>query len=206
MEQAERERFEAAALPHLDIVYRTLLRMTRDPHTAQDLTQETYLRALRSFGSFQPGSNCRAWLLRIAHNLWVDETRHRKHLASVHRVAAAIWYDRGSAVTGTAATGTGEEDHRAGADPLAELPDRDPGPEEQALRELDRESLQRALAQLPEEFRLTVTLVDINQLTCAEAAEAMEVPRGTVLSRLHRGRGKLRQLLLSERSLGADEM
>jgi RNA polymerase sigma-70 factor (ECF subfamily) len=184
MEQAELERFEEAALPHLDVVYRTAIRMTSDPHAAQDLTQETYARALRAFHSFQPGTNCRAWLLRIARNLWVDEMRHQRHIAGVHT----------------------HDDRHDVADPLAELPDRDPSPEEQALRELDRETLHRALALLPEEFRVTVTLVDINQLSCAEAAQAMEVPRGTVLSRLHRGRGKLRQLLLLERSLGADEV
>ena len=166
------EQFEAVALPHLDVVYSTTLRLVGDPAAAQDLTQETFLRALRSFHTFKPGTNCRAWLLRIAYNLFCNDYR-RRQLRTAYPAA---------------------ED----SDPLAELPASDPGPEEQALRQLDEEALYRALAELPESFRVAVTLVEIQGLSCEEAAMVMGTPRGTVLSRLHRARARLRQLLLPE--------
>ena len=129
-----------------------------DQATAQDLTQETYLRALRSFGTFEPGSNCPAWLLRIQYNLFCTQYRRGRRMP-------LVWLDEGE------------------ADPSLDLPSHEPGPEEQTVRELDREAVRRAIAQLPEDFRMAVTLVDINGLTCAEAATVMDVPRGTILSR-----------------------
>ena len=175
------QRFEATALPFLDVVHDSALRLTGDPSAAQDLTQETFLRAYRSFGSFQPGSNCRAWLLRIAYNLFCNDYRRRRRLPN-------------AAVPG-------------GVDPLEELAAPEPGPEEQALRMLDSEALHRALARLPEEFRTAVTLVDIHGLSCGEAAEVMGTPRGTVLSRLHRARERLRRLLVPDlRQVDADEV
>jgi len=83
-------------------------------------------------------------------------------------------------------------------DPSLDLPSSEPGPEEQTVRELDREAVRRAIARLPEDFRMAVTLVDINGLTCAEAATVLGVPRGTILSRLHRARRRLEALLMPE--------
>jgi len=166
-------RFEATALPFLDVVYDSLLRLTGDPVAAQDLTQETFLRAFRSFGSFTPGSNCRAWLLRIAYNLFCNDYRQRRRLPEARPVDG-------------------------GPDPLDELVAGEPGPEDRALRLLDHEALHRAIARLPDGFRMAVTLVDIHGLSCAEAAEVMGTPRGTVLSRLHRARGRLRRLLIPD--------
>jgi RNA polymerase sigma-70 factor, ECF subfamily len=181
--QSTADRFEAVALPFIDVVYDSALRLTGDPTAAQDLTQDTFLRAFRAFDSFEPGSNCRAWLLRIAYNAFCNDYRKRRRFPQAHPV----------------------DDE---ADLLAEQPTEHPGPEEQTLRLLDQEALHRALAQLPEDFRMAVTLVDIHGLTCAEAAQVMGTPRGTVLSRLHRARGRLRRLLLPERlwQVDADEL
>jgi RNA polymerase sigma-70 factor, ECF subfamily len=182
--ESSSQRFEDTALPFLDVVYDSALRLTGDPSAAQDLTQETFLRAFRAFGSFQPGSNCRAWLLRIAYNLFCTDYRRRRRLPEV---PAAVYLD--------------------GADPLEELVALEPGPEEAALRLLDSEALHRALDLLPDEFRTAVTLVDIHGLSCSEAATVMGTPRGTVLSRLHRARVRLRRLLVPElRRVDADEV
>ena len=165
--------FEATAVPHMDALYDAALRLTTDPAAAEDLTQETYLRAFRSFGTFQAGTNCRAWLLRIQYNLFCTTYRRERRLP-------LAWLDEGD------------------PDPAAELASLEPGPEEQAVRELDREAVRRAVARLPEEFRTAVVLVDISGLSCAEAATVMGVPRGTILSRLHRARRRLEAMLLPE--------
>jgi RNA polymerase sigma-70 factor (ECF subfamily) len=165
------EGFEAATVPHMNALYDAALRLSGDQATAQDLTQETYLRALRSFNTFTPGTNCRAWLLRIQYNLFCTQYRRGRRMP-------LVWLDEGE------------------PDPSLDLPSAEPGPEEEAVRRLDREAVRRAIAQLPEDFRVTVTLVDIDGLTCAEAATVMGVPRGTILSRLHRARRRLEALLL----------
>ena len=167
------ERFEATALPLHDTIYRANLRMTGDPVAAQDLTQETYLRAFRSFASFQAGTNCRAWLLQIAHNVFCRDYRGRRRLTYL----------------------TASDDE---VDVLAQFRADEPNPEEQTLRQLDREALRRALAKLPEQYRVAVTLVELLGLSCEEAAAVMGTPKGTVLSRLHRARGRLRRLLFAE--------
>jgi RNA polymerase sigma-70 factor, ECF subfamily len=164
------EDFEATALPLHDVVYRANLRITGDPTTAQDLTQETFLRAFRSFSSFQRGTNCRAWLLQIAHNVFCRDYRQRKRM---------VWRN---------AT---DDDF----DLLARVPGHMPDPEEEVLRRLDSEALRQALAQLPESFRTAIVLVELQGLSCEEAAALMGTPRGTVLSRLYRGRARLRNIL-----------
>jgi RNA polymerase sigma-70 factor (ECF subfamily) len=128
---------------------------------------------LRSFKTFRPGSNSRAWLLRIQYNLFCTQYRRGRRMP-------LVWLD---------------EDE---ADPTLDLPSPEPGPEEQTVRELDREAVRRAIARLPEDFRMAVTLVDIDGLSCAEAATVMDVPRGTILSRLHRARRRLEAMLLPE--------
>ena len=172
MIESSRQRFEDTALPFLDVVYDSALRLTGEPSAAQDLTQETFLRAFRAFASYKDGTNCRAWLLRIEYNLFCSDYRRRRRLPELP---------------------AGD-----GADPLDGLADADPGPEEAALRLLDSEALHRAMERLPDDFRIAVTLVDIHGLTCAEAAHVMGTPRGTVLSRLHRARGRLRRMLVPE--------
>jgi len=171
MNELTSKRFEATALPYLGVVYDYAYRLTSDPTEAQDVTQETFLRAFRSFESFEPGTNCRAWLLRIAYNVSCNDYRRRVRMPRADPV-----------------------DNET--DLVADLVSDAPGPEEQVLRLLDREALHRALEQLPDPFRDAVTLVEIHGLSCAEAGEVMGTPRGTVLSRLHRARGRLRQLLV----------
>lgn len=167
------EGFEAATVPHMNALYDAALRLAGDQATAQDLTQETYLRALRSFGTFTPGTNSRAWLLRIQYNLFCTQYRRGRRMP-------LVWLDEGE------------------ADPALDLPSAEPGPEEETVRELDREAVRRAIARLPEDFRMAVTLVDIHGLSCAEAATVLSVPRGTILSRLHRARRRLEAMLLPE--------
>jgi len=164
--------FEATAVPHMDTLYDAALRLTGQPAAAQDLTQETMLRALRSFATFKPGTNCKAWLLRIQYNLFCTQYRKDRRLP-------LVWLD-------------------ATDEPSVEPASFEPGPEEQAVRQIDRENVRRAIARLPQEFRTAVTLVDIHGLSCAEAAEVMGVPRGTILSRLHRARRRLERLLTPE--------
>src|SRR4030095_8979909 len=125
----------------MNALYDAAMRLAGDQATAQDLTQETYLRALRSFGTFEPGSNCRAWLLRIQYNLFCTQWRRSRR----------AWLDEGS------------------TDRSLDLPSHEPGPEEQTVRELDREAVRRAIAQLPEDFRMARPLVDLNGLTCPAA-------------------------------------
>ncbi|HZD72055.1 MAG TPA: sigma-70 family RNA polymerase sigma factor [Actinomycetes bacterium] len=164
--------FEATAVPHMDTLYDAALRLTGDRTAAQDLTQETMLRALRSFSTFQPGTNCKAWLLRIQYNLFCTQYRKDRRLP-------LVWL---------------ESSEEQAVEPASF----EPSPEEQAVRELDRERVRMAIARLPEQFRVAVTLVDIHGLTCGEAAAVMGVPRGTVLSRLHRARRRLETMLLPE--------
>jgi len=165
--------FEETAVPHMNACYDAALRLTADAASAQDLVQETFLRAWRSFASFEPGTNCRAWLLRIQYNLFCTQ------------------YRRGQRMPLVPLDGGDDE-------PVTEIASREPGPEEQAVRRADQETVRRAIARLPEDFRVAVTLVDIHGLTCAEAAAAMGTPRGTVLSRLHRARRRLEAMLLPE--------
>ena len=127
---------EAATVPHMNALYDAALRLAGDQPPAQDLTQETYLRALRS-SHFEPGSNAWAWLLRIQYNLFCTQYRRGRRMP-------LVWLD---------------EDE---ADPALDLPSPEPGPEEQTVRELDWEAVRRAIAQLPEDFRMAVMLVDIN--------------------------------------------
>jgi RNA polymerase sigma-70 factor (ECF subfamily) len=164
--------FEATAVPHMDTLYDAALRLTGNRAAAQDLTQETMLRALRSFQTFKPGTNCKAWLLRIQYNLFCTQYRKDRRLP-------VVWLDSPD-------------------EPIVEPASFEPGPEEQAVREMDRERVRRAIALLPEDFRVAVTLVDIHGLSCAEAATVMGVPRGTILSRLHRARRRLERLLTPE--------
>jgi RNA polymerase sigma-70 factor (ECF subfamily) len=154
------QRFEAEALPQLNSLYATALRLTRNAHDAEDLVQETYLRAYRAFDRYAPGSNIRAWLYTILHRVRVDFYRHKR------RVPESVEL---------------EEQHAA-------LP---PLQESRALG-LD---LSRALEALPEAFRMAVMLRDIEELSYDEIARVLDVPIGTVMSRIHRGRALLRQAL-----------
>lgn len=152
--------FESEALPHLDTLYRVALRLTGEPAAAEDLVQETMLRALKAWGSFRPGSNARAWLVTILRNQFVNSWRSAK------RSPAGVDVD---AIPEP-------------ADP------KDPDPEGRFFRELVDEEVLRAVDDLPTEFREVLVLSDMENLPYAEIAESLGIPVGTVKSRLFRAR------------------
>lgn len=173
---AERERFEREVLPLLDPLYAGALRMTRNPADAEDLVQETMLRAYRAFDSFEPGTNLKAWLFRIMTNAYINT--YRKRQREPQKVSA---------------------DEIEDFDLYQELrnhgTDFDETPERIVLDRLVDSDILRAIDDLPEQFRMAVVLSDIEGFSYAEMAEIMDVPMGTVMSRLHRGRKALQRRL-----------
>ena len=173
---ADRERFEQEALPLLDPLYAGALRMTRNPADAEDLVQETMLRAYRAFDSFEPGTNLKAWLFRIMTNAYINT--YRKRQREPQQVSAEEIED---------------------FDLYQELKyhgtDFDETPERIVLDRLVDSDILEAIDDLPEQFRLAVVLSDIEGFSYAEMAEIMDVPMGTVMSRLHRGRKALQKRL-----------
>jgi RNA polymerase sigma-70 factor (ECF subfamily) len=172
--------FEVEALRSLDSLYRTALRLTRSPADAEDLVQETYLKAFRAADTFRPGTNLRAWLFTILHNTARNRVRDRA------RDAVAI---------------DSEVVERA-----AELPP--PGgrvetPETLMLRDTLAPELQAAIDALPEAFRQAVWLRDVEEFSYAEIAEMLSIPVGTVMSRISRGRHMLFERLNHLRPVNA---
>ena len=172
---ALRERFERDVLPMLPSLYGAALRMTRNPADAEDLLQETYLRAFRGFASFHEGTNLKAWLYRILTNSFINTYRKRQREPQTVEGPDDIdeWYlfDRLGAqnVEGSA--------------------------EDQVLDQIPDEGVKQALESLPENFRLPVLLADVEGFSYKEIAEIMGTPIGTVMSRLHRGRKALEKAL-----------
>src|SRR5580692_6247908 len=177
--QAVREKrgeFERQALAHLDALYGAAYRLTRNPRDAEDLVQDSLLRAYRFWDSFQQDSNCKAWLLRIVTNTFINEYQRRKRSREILDAASA------------------EQEATDGV--LVHADARDKLSPERAL--VDRsvsDDVQRALEQLPEDFRTAVILCDMQGLSYKEIAEIMQCPVGTVMSRLFRGRKLLAQAL-----------
>lgn len=161
------------ALVHLDALYQTALRLTHSRAEAEDLVQETYLRAFRGFHRFNPGTNCRAWLFTIMRNAFLNQVRH----------AAREVLD-----TDMATLDTATESATAGR-PARE------NPEEEFLQTVVHGDVDRALRSLPLVFREAVVLADLEGLSYKEIAEVVGCPIGTVMSRLSRGRHLLRQAL-----------
>ncbi len=159
----KRAEFEAAAIPFLTAAYNFAARLTRRPEDARDLVQETYLRAYRTFGNFQQGTNCRAWLFTILYSIFVN--RYRKERREPKTVSVEELEERFHQVL-TADDAVGTPDW---TDPEVEA----------------------ALAELPESFRSAVLLVDVEALTYEEAAGALHCPVGTLRSRLFRARKAL---------------
>ena len=170
------ERFQRDALPLLDSLYGAALRMTRNPADAEDLVQETMLRAYRAFDRFEPGTNLKAWLFRILTNAYINA--YRKKQREPQKVS---------------------QDQVEDFDLYQELKDHDPEfsrtPETIVLDSLVESDILQAIEDLPEQFRLAVVLSDIEGFSYAEMAEIMDVPMGTVMSRLHRGRRALQKRL-----------
>lgn len=164
--------FEEIALVHLDVLYRTALRLTHNRAEAEDLVQNTCLRSLRSFDRFEPGTNCRAWLLTIMRNLFLNRVRQQgREILESDLPRGEILEDREDLAT-----------------------DRK-DPEDAFLHSVLHGDVDRALKELPLVFREAVVLADLEGLPYREIAEVMGCPAGTVMSRLSRGRRLLRSAL-----------
>jgi len=170
--------FTGEALELLGPLYGTAVRLTRNPDAAQDLVQDTYLKAFRARGKFQPGTNLKAWLYTILHNTWRNRRRDRGRM----RVEAD--------------SDLLDQAVEQGADTLSPPAD---NPETLLLRETLREDLRQALDQLPETFREAVWLRDVEELSYQEIAAVLDIPVGTVMSRLSRGRKQLYNTLMGAR-------
>jgi RNA polymerase sigma-70 factor (ECF subfamily) len=171
-----RDEFDSEVLPHLDSLYANALRLTHARHDAEDLVQETVLRAFRFFDRFERGTNVKAWLLRIQYNTFVN--RYRRTTREREIKDAMVLEPAGEDVVSRSAL-------RALTDPTGN-----------ALRPLIAREIEAALDLLPEEQRLVVVLADIEELSYKEIAEVLGCPIGTVMSRLHRSRRALRTHLL----------
>ena len=176
-EARDRARFEEDALELADQVYRVARRLVGTREEAEDLVQETYARAFRSWRSFTPGTNMRAWLLRILTNLNVDRGRRVQRTPQMQQLEEGDYY-----LANKMASAAGEEALE----------------QEQVVERLSQDSIVKALAEIPPQFRDAVVLVDIGDFTYADAAQILDVPIGTVMSRLHRGRRALKQKLAEE--------
>lgn len=178
---ADAAEFEAAAMPHLDGVLRAALALCGDSDRAEDLVQETYLKALSRFASFRRGTNCKAWLVRILRNAWIDRLRHRK----VAGPAVAL-----------------DEQTLAGCDDEGDAPWTDAA---DVLEMFGDEQVIAALQTLNDDQRLALVLVDVEGMAHEDVAEILGVACGTVKSRTSRARAKLRTLLRQHaRDLGLD--
>jgi RNA polymerase sigma-70 factor (ECF subfamily) len=178
-EARDRVRFEEEALALADQVYRVARRMVSTREEAEDLVQDTYARAFRSWQSYTPGTNLRAWLLRILTNLNVDRGRR------IQRRPDETPLDEGDYYL---------------ANRLADQAGEQALDQEKVVERLSQDSIVNALADVPHDFRDVVVLVDIGEFSYADAAQILDVPMGTVMSRLHRGRKLLRQALAEEAS------
>jgi RNA polymerase sigma-70 factor (ECF subfamily) len=173
-EARDRVRFEEDALELSDQVYRVARHLTGSRDEAEDLVQETYARAFRSWRSFQPGTNLRAWLLRILTNLNIDRGRRRQRAPESQPLEEGDYflYNRLEETAGDGSTDA-----------------------ERVVERLSQDDIVSALSAVPHDFRDVVVLVDIGDFSYQDAASILDIPVGTVMSRLHRGRRILKREL-----------
>lgn len=172
-EARDRVRFEEDALALSDQVYRVARHLASSREDADELMQETYARALRSWRSFTPGTNMRAWLLRILTNINIDRGRRQQRAPQMQPLEANDYflYDR------LAENGDGVSD------------------EDRVVERLSQDDIVTALSVVPHDFRDVLVLVDLGDFSYADAAQILDIPVGTVMSRLHRGRRILKREL-----------
>jgi RNA polymerase sigma-70 factor (ECF subfamily) len=181
-ESRDRVRFEEEALELSDQVYRVARHLAGSREEAEDLMQEAYARAFRSWRSFTPGTNLRAWLLRILTNLNIDRGRKKQRTPDTQPLEEGDYflYNRLEEASGPAQD------------------------EERVVERLSQDDIVSALSAVPHDFRDVVVLVDIGDFTYADAAQILDIPIGTVMSRLHRGRRILKREL-AEEAVGATD-
>jgi RNA polymerase sigma-70 factor (ECF subfamily) len=188
---ADQAVFADLAMEYMPALYTAALRMTRNPADAEDLVQETYLRAYRGFNTFELGTNLKAWLYRILTNTYINSYRAKKRRPEVTDVEDVddLYLYRQLAGDSSAGQGRSAED--------------------EALERFTDTDVKEAIESLPENFRIAVLLADVEGFSYKEIAEITDVPIGTVMSRIHRGRKALQKALLDRgRTLGlvgADE-
>jgi RNA polymerase sigma-70 factor (ECF subfamily) len=176
-EARDRVRFEEEALELSDQVYRVARRLVGSREEAEDLMQETYARAFRSWRSYTPGTNLRAWLLRILTNLNIDRGRRRQRAPEMQPLEEGDYFLYNK----------------------LEESSREPRSDQDAVVDrLSQDDVVSALAAVPHDFRDVVVLVDIGDFTYQDAAQILDIPIGTVMSRLHRGRRILKTALADE--------
>lgn len=171
----DQSKFGELAMPFMGPLYGAALRMTRNPSDAEDLLQETYLRAYRGFGTFEEGTNLKAWLYRILTNTFINQYRAKKRRpdeVELGDIEDLYLYRRLGGLEASVA---------------------DQNPESQVLSQIPDEAVKEALESLPEQFRMAVLLADVEGFSYKEIAEILDVPIGTVMSRLHRGRKALQK-------------
>jgi RNA polymerase sigma-70 factor (ECF subfamily) len=175
---ADQARFTELAMEHMQALYTAALRMTRNPSDAEDLVQETFLKAYRAFGGFEEGTNLRAWLYKILTNTFINSYRaakRRPEKADVEDVEDLYLY------------------HRLGQLQPATI---GRSAEEEVLESITDDEVKAAIESLPDAFRIAVLLADVEGFSYKEIADITEVPIGTVMSRIHRGRKALQKALL----------
>ena len=175
-EARSRVRFEEEALDLSDQVYRVARRLTGSREEAEDLVQQAYERAFRSWRQYTPGTNLRAWLLRILTNLNIDRGRRQQRSPQ------------------TTALDSEAGDYFLYNKLESQLPEENPD-EERVIERLSQDSIVESLADVPHDFRDVIVLVDIGEFSYADAAQILDIPIGTVMSRLHRGRRILKKNL-----------
>ena len=171
-----RELFEEQALQYMDQLYAAAMRLTRNPADAADLVQETFVKAYQAFGQFQQGTNLKAWLYRIQTNTFINNYRKNQRNPYQGTIDDLEDWQLGGAESVTQSTST----RSAEAEAIDHLPD---------------SAVKDALQAIPEDFRMAVYFADVEGFSYQEIADIMKTPVGTVMSRLHRGRRMLRELL-----------